>query len=144
MRPAGLAGVIAAGLLAAGCAGVREPGTPPDATVATAAPSALPETMTVVLPASRGLSGRGASALLRATFVSPGVYADPRVLDLRSDAGPLDAEARQRLEGEALRAFEAVHRWRFTPRPDAVLPAPGSPVEVRVRFMIAGAETGRD
>ncbi len=100
--------------------------------------------MTVVLPASRGIPGGSATAILRATFVAPGVYADPQVVDLQAHADPMDADERERLERAALRAFEALQKWRFTPPPDVVLPAPGSRVGFQVRFVTSGGEAGRD
>jgi hypothetical protein len=144
VRRPSLAGVIAASLLAAGCAGVGKPDAPSDVPVGTVAPSGVLETMTVVLPASRGIPGGSATAILRATFVAPGVYADPQVVDLQAHADPMDADERERLERAALRAFEALQKWRFTPPPDVVLPAPGSRVGFQVRFVTSGGEAGRD
>lgn len=144
MRGACLAGLIAAGILAAGCAGVEKPDAPSDSPVGAVAPSGVLETITVVLPASRGATGRKATVVLRATFVAPGVYADPQVVDLQAHADPMEVDERERLEREALRMFKVLQQWRFKPSPDAVLPEPGSPVEVRVEFVTASPEAGRD
>jgi hypothetical protein len=144
LRRAGFAWAAAAGVLAVACAGVGHADAATEARVAATTPPGVLETMTVVLPASRGLPGGGASGILRATFVAPGVYADPQVADVQAHAGELDAADRERLGREALRAFHAVSKWRTSPPPGAVPPEPGSRIEVRVQFLAHARAADRD
>lgn len=140
MRWTGLAVRAAAGVLAAAvahaAAAVGETGAQ--------APAGVVETLTVVSPSPPLPPGREATVILRATFTAQGVYADPRVVTVEVHAGVLEPRERQRLEREALRAFNAVRKWRLRAPPGAALPENGSPVDVRVRFVTVSETPRRD
>lgn len=140
MRRPGLALRVAAGVLAALGANASVASGAADAR----AVAGVVDAITVVHPSPLLAAGRGASVILRATFVEDGVYADPRVVETQVTAGALEAHERERLEREALRAFSALRKWRFRASPDAVLPAPGSPITVRVQFVTMPETPRRD
>jgi hypothetical protein len=102
------------------------------------------DTITSNFPPALAAPGRKATVVLRATFVADGVYADPQVVETQVQAGTFDADERERLGQAAVRTFKAVSRWRFRAPPDATLPAPGSPVVVRVHFTTMAETKGRD
>lgn len=140
MRWPGLALRVAAGVLAALGANASVASGAVDAR----AVASVVDAITVVHPSPLLAPGREASVILRATFVEDGVYADPRVVETHVTAAALEAQERERLEREALRAFNALRKWRFRAPPDAVLPAPGSPIDVRVQFVTMPETKGRD
>lgn len=136
----GLALRVAAGVLAAFGANASAASGAVDAR----AVAGVVDAITVVHPSPLLSPGREAIVILRATFVEDGVYADPRVVETHVTAGALEAHERERLEREALRAFNALRKWRFRAPPDAALPAPGSPIDVHVRFVTTREAEGRD
>lgn len=137
MRRAGIAICAAA---AAVVAHATVPGEEARARVETG----VVDTITSDFPPALAAPGRKATVVLRATFVADGVYADPRVVETQVQAGTFDADERDRLGQAAVRTFKAVSRWRFRAPPDATLPAPGSPVDVRVQFVTMPQAQGRD
>lgn len=140
MRGRGIVICAAAGILAAVVAHAAAPGAE---TGGRALPGVV-DTITSNFPPALAAPGRKAAVVLRATFVAEGVYVDPQVVETQVHAGTFDADERERLGQTAVRTFKAVSRWRFRASPDATLPAPGSPVDVRVQFVTMAEPEGRD
>lgn len=136
----GLAICAAAGILVAVVAHAVVPGEEARAPVETG----VLDTITSNFPPALAAPGRKATVVLRATFVADGVYADPQVVETQVHAGAFDADERERLGEAAVRTFKAVSRWRLRAPPDATLPAPGSQVVVRVKFVMMLKAQGRD
>jgi len=108
------------------------------------APAAVVDTLTVVSSSPPLAPGREGTVILRATFTADGVYADPRLVEIEEHTGALEPHERERLEREALRAFNAVRKWRFRAPPGAALPEPGTQIDVPVQFVTMPETKGRD